>query len=357
MDTSCTAYALVRHIESADDELVFRDFRFWRAASPGLVRDAQAYFPRTNVQMHKEWVYERHYTHVPENFGSVPFDVLETLLLLRLFRTGEISFVRHTVRDANGEILQQWPQRTMTEMYAPYSHYYVLQQSECSSFDTFADSLCQAAGWNSDWFKTAQRFFLYGAAKEFEADFGIIDRVLDYMIAMEAALVPERDHVGRRLRERAMALLHETADAKRVMKKFYDVRSDIAHGASVGEERIVFLKDRMGEMESWVRRSLVAAVRTLVADDTTRTEQLKQIYDVTDADRLQAVRNAAYEVRPEYLKKSLLKAISEVYRIQGSPSTASEQVSKECFLVRWFRRLWPVPLAGQSKDDRRSNPE
>jgi hypothetical protein len=93
MDTSCTAYALVRHIESADDELVFRDFRFWRAANPGLVRDAQAYFPDARVQMHNEWVYERHYAHVPENFGSVPFDVLETLLLLRLFRTGE-NFVR-----------------------------------------------------------------------------------------------------------------------------------------------------------------------------------------------------------------------------------------------------------------------
>jgi molybdopterin-binding protein len=77
----------------------------------------------------------------------------------------------------------------MTEMYAPYSRYYALQRSECSSFDAFADSLRQTAGWNSDWFKTAQRFFLYGAAKEFEADFGIVDRVLDYMIAMEAALV------------------------------------------------------------------------------------------------------------------------------------------------------------------------
>lgn len=98
--------------------------------------------------------------------------------------------------------------------------------------------------------KRAQRFFLYGAAKEFEADFGVIDRILDYMIAMEAALVPERDHGGRLLRERAMVLLHETAEAKRVMKKFYDVRSDIAHGASVGEERIAFLKERMGEMES-----------------------------------------------------------------------------------------------------------
>lgn len=130
MGTSCTAYALVRHIESPEDELVFRDFRFWRVANPGLVRDARVYFPGANIQMHNEWVYERYYASVPQDFGTVQFDVLETLLFLRLFRTGEISFVRHTIRDASGEILRQWPQRTMTEMYAPYNRYYVLQQSE-----------------------------------------------------------------------------------------------------------------------------------------------------------------------------------------------------------------------------------
>jgi Apea-like HEPN len=312
MSTSCTAYALVRHIESAEDELTFRDFRLWRAASPGLVRDAQEFFPGTNVQLHNEWIYERHYANVPLNFGSVPFDVLETLLLLRLFRTGELSFVRHTVRDASGEILRQWPQRTMTEMYAPYSRYYVLQQSECSSFDAFADSLRRCPAWHSAWFKTAQRYFLYGTAKEFEVAFGIVDRVLDYMIAMEAAFVPEREYVGRRLRERAMSVIHESESAKGVLKRFYDVRSDIAHGASIGEDRINFLKDKMENMESWVRRSLVAAIQTLSADEAVRTEQLKQVYDISDADRLETVRTAVHQVRPASLKKVLVKALNVI---------------------------------------------
>jgi hypothetical protein len=312
MANSCTAYALVRHIESAEDELRFRDFRFWRAATPGLVRDARAYFPGANIQLHNEWVYERHYVDVPDNFGSVPFDVVETLLLLRLFKKGDLSFVRHTVRDSKGEILRQWPQRTMTEMYAPYTRYYVLQQSECNAFDAFADSLRRSSGWDSAWFETAQRYFLYGAAKEFEADFGIVDRVLDYMIALEAALVPERDYVGRLLRERVVRLVHESEDAKKVLAKFYDVRSDIAHGAPIAVERIGLLKDRMEDFESWVRRSLVAATSTLSLDEETRTEQLKHLYDISDADRVERLRTAAYQVRPASLRKALVMAISRI---------------------------------------------
>lgn len=184
---------------------------------------------------------------------------------------------------------------------------------------------------DSAWFKTAQRYFLYGAAKEFEADFGIVDRVLDYMIAMEAALVPERDYVGRRLRERAVMLIRESEDAKAVLKKFYDVRSDIAHGASIATERITFLKDRVDDIESWVRRSLVAAIQTLPAGDSARTEKLKQIYDISDADRLENVRTAAYQVKPDSLKKALLKAIRNATRKDVSPPACLGQRSKNAF--------------------------
>jgi hypothetical protein len=132
------------------------------------------------------------------------------------------------------------------------------------------------------------------------------------MIALEAALVPERDYVGRLLRERVVRLVHESEDAKKVLAKFYDVRSDIAHGAPIAVERIGLLKDRMEDFESWVRRSLVAATSALSLDEETRTEQLKQLYDISDADRLERLRTAAYQVRPASLRKALVMAISRI---------------------------------------------
>src|SRR4051794_24612387 len=99
MGKRCTAYALVRHIECDEEELTFQEFRLWKVSTPGLVRDAQRSLPGSSIQLASDWVYERHYDDVPDNFGSIPFDVLDTLFILRLFRPGEISLVRHTVQD------------------------------------------------------------------------------------------------------------------------------------------------------------------------------------------------------------------------------------------------------------------
>ena len=126
--------SLVRHIESDEEELTFQEFRLWKVNTPGLVRDAQRSLPGSPNQLASDWIYERHYDDVPDNFGSIPFDVLDTLFILRLFKPGEISFVRHTVQDEDGTIAQQWPQRTMTEMYAHYSRYYVLHATRLSHF-------------------------------------------------------------------------------------------------------------------------------------------------------------------------------------------------------------------------------
>jgi hypothetical protein len=112
----------------------------------------------------------------------------------------------------------------------------------------------------------ARRYFLYGGAKEFncyaERQSGIeineIDRIVDYMIALEAALVPEKDFVGRRLRERATCLLcKDPGDAeatKKLLRELYDVRSTIAHGSPLSDEKRDFLQRGRGDFENVVRR-------------------------------------------------------------------------------------------------------
>ncbi|MBZ5493812.1 MAG: hypothetical protein LAO76_23070 [Acidobacteriia bacterium] len=279
-------------------------------STPGLVRDAQRSLPGSPIQLASDWVYERHYDDVPDNFGSIPFDVLDTLFILRLFRPGEISFVRHTVQDEDGTIAQQWPQRTMTEMYAPYSRYYVLHAQDCRAFDSFSSDVCGAQAWRSAWFNTARRFFLYGSAKELEVDFGVVDRIVDYMIALEAALVPEQDFVGRRLRERAVALIQETAEAKSILSKLYEVRSTIVHGSTLSKKHSQILKDHLGTFELWVRKLLVQAVKTLCVQETEKTAQLKRIYDISDSDRVERLRQSVHEIQNESLKAALVSCLA-----------------------------------------------
>jgi hypothetical protein len=313
MSKACTAYALARHIESSEDELCFKNFRLWKVNTPGQVRDTQRILPGSPIQLASDWIYERRYDDVPENFGSIPFDVLDTLLLLRLFRPGEISFVRHTVLDETGTIAQQWPQRTMTEMYAPYSRYYVLHAQDCIDFDSFASRIREAQAWRSRWFSTATRFFLYGAAKELDVDSGTIDRLVDYMIALEATLVPEQDFVGRRLRERAVALIRGTPETKSILSKFYDVRSAIVHGAALSDKHVDLVKKYVDTFERWTRQILVEAVERLSAQEAERTVQLKQMYDLSDTDRLERLQQSSHEIQDESLKAAVVTCIESAH--------------------------------------------
>lgn len=309
MGNTCVAYALVRNLFSYDSELQFRNFRLWKTDTPGLVRDAVAVLPMgSRVQLHNDWIYERHYTDVPENFGSVPFDVQDVLLLLRLFRIGEISFVRHSIKADNGTILQQFPQRTMTEKYSPQSNWYVFHKDDCAVFDHFADEIRQTPAWRSAWFETATRYFLFGSAKEFELEFGVVDRVIDYTIAMEASLVPEVDFVDRRLRERAVKLINAPDEVKQLLKRLYGVRSTVVHGSRLVKEQNRFLQERMNDFEQWVRAILTAAVRQLSPDEKIRSQQLKNLYDVSDAIRLDRLRQLAAETKNKELVAIILKA-------------------------------------------------
>ena len=84
---------------------------------------------------------------------------------------------------------------------------YKINLEEWPDFDAFASEMMLQKNWSSNWFKTARRFFLYGGGKEFNPAHDQLDRIVDYMTALEATLVPESDFVGSLLRERAVKLM------------------------------------------------------------------------------------------------------------------------------------------------------
>jgi hypothetical protein len=281
-----TAYALVEFIDSKDSELRFRDFRIRRISSTGDREDAQALFPGARIYG-TEWLYERTYqdSEVAKGaygFGRIPGDLENTLLLLRLFRPGDIIFTRHSIREPNGELSIQFPQRIAADITT--TSFFRFSQTECDSWDKFKSELTASQSWPSQWFATARRFFLYGGAKEFNPEWNEVDRIVDYMIALEATLVPEHGFgIGQRLRKRAVSLLglrdDPAKDTNRVLRDFYEVRSILVHGSALGDRHKKTLQ-QMGQFELLVRQILVVALQQVPPDEGNRKQRLAGLYDV-----------------------------------------------------------------------------
>jgi hypothetical protein len=285
------AFALVRNIRSPGDELRFNRFSLSRV-NPAQIKRTQAIFG--NLARLNHWLYEREYAqHSADNEMSalrqISFDLEDTVLLLRLFRVGDISFFHHRVVDANGELLQAYPTRAMAELYS--TAYYDFHQTDCKQWEDFANRVMGSPGWTSLWFQVARRFFLYGGAKEFNPSFDESDRVVDFMIALEACLVPEHDFVGRRLRERAMRLLKQDKNLRALLRDFYDIRSTIVHGSSLGQKQRNKLHNSMQDFERAVRQILVFAVRTIPSETEPKKLFLQNAFNVSRWDSLvQAVK-------------------------------------------------------------------
>jgi hypothetical protein len=334
-----TAYALVRNLSraagepnAARAELRFRDFRIWNVPqfegpNGERFKEARQIFPYARVSF-GDWVYEKDYSSLPtargpapSGLGGIPEDTEDSLLLLRLFKSGDISFAQVSVRDANRSLSSQYPYRVTSDIPSVFP--YKLSQGQCREWDVFADEVKTRPGWRSSWFMVARRYFLYGGAKEFncyaERQSGIeineVDRVVDYMIGLEAALVAERDFVGRRLRERATRLVckdpGESEATKKLLRELYDVRSTIAHGSPLTDEQRDFLQRRREDFEGVVRKILVESLRSLPAEDERRKAALSNLWDISDRDRAQKLFEDFGKIKKQQEKSLLLQRLSK----------------------------------------------
>jgi hypothetical protein len=244
-------------------------------------------FPGYTVSHNSHYYIQRGYKKIPQNhrdqvgLGSIPYDSEDLMLLLRLFKPNDIGF-------------------------------------ECADFDTFLVAAPHWPGWNSSWFKISRRYFLWGSTKEFNvmreriAEWEL-ERILDFFIVLEAALVPEIDFVGRRLRERAATLLNLDSEAAKVLKKrlmaLYRVRSTIAHGDVIEESQVKTLREAIPYFETDVRDLVKAALQCCPVDEISRRSWLKSLYDVSDQDRVDKLREDFKSIKTDSLKHELLKDI------------------------------------------------
>ena len=275
-----TGFALVRNLISSSEALKFANFKLVKigASLDYDLKRAQYLFPKESP-LYKDWIYERAYDD-SDAWNRIPFELEDALLLLRLFKTGDLFFLQPCIEGNDGSLScqQQYPAMVCT----PSVHSYKIEAEECSVFDKFASDLLSQSNWSSSWFKIARRSFLYGGGKEYNPLHNQVDRIVDYMAALESILLPEKDLPKSCMRERAVELLKRTDldfdDPRVLLSEFYNIRSKVVHGNSIIPFKDKVLKRNM-DFETVVRKIIVEAVKRIPSDENSRKRFLKQLFD------------------------------------------------------------------------------
>lgn len=313
------ALTLVRNLESGVESLDFDEFTI-NLVGLGF-KELREVFSSVDVNQ-DDWILEKSYKQLPPGppgspVGGIPNDIEDILLLLRLYKPGDISFIKQAIVQPNGKTSVQFPYRAMNDLNSYATLRFKVEPEECESWKAFASGIRKSQSWSSDWFVTARRFFLSGGAKEFNPRWDDVDRILDYATALESTLVPEKDYSTRRISRRAAALITpdnppETEVIVRFMKKFYEIRSRITHGSRLGNENREWLFENCGQVELRVRQLLVTAVRKLPPGEEDRRVFLAGLYDPTDEDRGNFAVEKFREIKTAEIRKAIAAKIAQL---------------------------------------------
>lgn len=267
------ALVLVRNFESKSSAINFGEFAVEQVGSKFTKLREDLSSADVNQD---DWILEKLYSAPPPGppgspVGGIPNDLEDLLLLLRLFKPGDISFVKQAVTLPSGRVLVQFPYRAMNDLNSYSNSRFQIESAECQAWKASADLIRRSQSWRSAWFATAKRFFLSGGAKEFNPEWDDVDRIVDYATALEATLVPEKDFIKRRMSQRAGALLlneglGETAEIVGFFERIYKIRSQIVHGDALDDENREWLISNNAQIELRMRQVLKAAVTGLPSD-------------------------------------------------------------------------------------------
>jgi hypothetical protein len=313
------ALVLIRNLESTAERLDFGDFTIRRI---GLdFKEFREVFSSADVNQ-DDWIFEKLYTVPPPGppgspVGGIPNDIEDILVLFRLYKVGDIAFVKQAIIQPSGNRVVQFPYRAMNDLNSYSAIQYELGPGECEPWKTFANGIQASQSWRSDWFSVARRFFLYGGAKEFNPTWDDVDRIVDYATALEAAVVPESEFSSRRFRHRASSLVcPDDAEARNVVSKLvreiYDTRSSIVHGSRLSKEKRDWLVQNCRDVELRVRQVLTAAVQRVPADEAERRTMLAALYDPTDSDRGDFALQKFQEIHTDPVRKDIATKIAKI---------------------------------------------
>ena len=251
----------------------------------------------------------------PAGVGGIPDDLEDLLFLLRLYKGGDLAFVKIAVTKPNGQTVHMSQYDVVNDLNSYALSVTELNETEKDSWQQFAVEMRTSPSWQSNWFERAKDAFLRGGSREFNPGIGVLDRITDYMTALEAVLVSEDTFVSKRLTQRGARLLNtddqqRSEDCVTLLKRLYKLRSILVHGNVVNDAELQWVREYQWQWEHVVRSILARAVE-LKTDNTSRKAVLSAIYDISDQDRIKTIRQQFGEIEDRGLRHSLAKNLAD----------------------------------------------
>ena len=253
------------------------------------------------------YVLETTYLHrrgTPINTSSCRESFEDAVTALRLFKSGSVDFNVLRMASVSWQPHSGISYGSQGRYTSPWGPKYTLVESEVKPFKRvwkrYKKFRTERAKLKSNkYLDIALRRFNLGIE---EADFE--NKMIDYLISLEALYLPERQELTYRLSNRVATLLgkgiKETEEIRKIIAKAYDLRSDIVHGTDVRpikiEGKTIQPSDFASKVEEYVRQSIrhfIALSKTYKKQESIVNELDKSLLNVKSRKNLHILTKSA----------------------------------------------------------------
>ena len=279
-------YILINNFETQNKKLDFRDFKIMSVkkgpeAAEWKEKLGCRVVPR-NILI-KEFLNYRMKDDDISGFDGIIDSILDLLLAFRLLKVGDIVFGDLLIEDMEGHDSWHNPYSVARPSFFKYS----FGHDEIENFNNFRDIIANKVGYGNRFYKFSLNHFMSGVDKSFFYKIGNLERIVDYVVALESLFLIDSQlyFLRHTITERISTLLKDDS-VRKIVKFMYDERSKIVHGSNIGlsenkrQRKIEKIKAHMPRFESLMREVFLKLLDFSFSRKEEIVKFMKELYDV-----------------------------------------------------------------------------
>lgn len=279
-------YCLVRNLKTEDKELDFGDFKIvsvQQGPEAAKWRKKLECKEVPRVILIKEF---RNYEMDDEDvsgFDKIIQSVDQLLLILRLFKSGDVMFCDHMIED----LVSKERALSLYTLGKPSFFNYDFGQDEITNFNDFRKLITNKPGFNNPFYRFALDHFMTGVNKGFRYKIKELERIVDYITALESMfLIDNEPYFLRSTLGRRVSRLLEDDETAKIIKSLYDERSNIVHGGNIGLSaekeirKLERIRSLMPSFEDIIRKAFVKLLEHNFSHKDEMIEFMKSLYSM-----------------------------------------------------------------------------
>ena len=216
-------------------------------------------------------------------FDGIINSMQDLLLAFRLLKVGDIVFGNLLIEDMEGHNSWHNPYRVARASFFKYN----FGHDEIENFNNFRDTIANKVGYRNRFYKFSLNHFMSGVDKSFFYKIGNLERIVDYVVALESLFLIDSQLYFLRytITERISTLLKDDS-VRKIVKFMYDERSKIVHGSNIGllenkrQRKIERIKAHMPRFESLMREVFLKLLDFNFSKKEEIVRFMKELYDV-----------------------------------------------------------------------------